>query len=337
VPADRDPISASPLPERWSAPERVEDVIDADGLRLHRVGLASRSDHGEAVGSAADREASPVERAMFELIERIAVIEASKGSPALRALEATGEPIAVVSREHVFPTSPRPEVWTYARSSGVALHADWRRACERAEQELVERDRVLRAWLGDIVPRTLALDVASLPLGKTRSYEWRACSFPALPEDVFGRGTEVVGLFGFPTAEHAPLVFGYGARPSIDEALAAAVREALQQLAFLWGEPLPDRLPDPAPTPMAHLERFQVPVMHSILRGWLAGDHAGHRRGAGSHLPAAHPRWVDLTPAWLTSGLRVAKALSTSAIPLTFGDAPAFAHLPAELRIHPIP
>ena len=52
---------------------------------------------------------------MFELIERIAVIEASSGSPALRAMEATGEPIAVVSREHVFPTSPRPAVWTYAR------------------------------------------------------------------------------------------------------------------------------------------------------------------------------------------------------------------------------
>ena len=179
--------------------------------------------------------------------------------------------------------------------------------------------------------------MASLPLGKTRSYEWLAYSFPAGPEDVFGCGTEVVGLFGFPAAEKAPLVFGYGARPSIDEALGAAVREALQQLAFLWGEPLPDRLPDPAPTPMAHLERFQLPAMHPILRRWLAGEHVGHRRGATSHLAAAQRRWVDLTPSWLTGGLRVAKALSASAIPLTFGDAPVFGHLPAELRIHPIP
>lgn len=308
----------SRLPEGWSTPERVEDVIDADGLRLHRVGWCARSAGGEAVGSAAHWAESPVDRAYFELLERVAVLDAVR----------SGAP------EDAFPTSSDPARWTYARSNGVALHTDWKTACTRAAQELAERDRLQRAWLGEIDPVPVPFDVVASPFAPTCSYEWRAYAFPSSADDRFARDVHVMGIFGFPTRP-APLVFGYGARLHADEALLAATREAAQVLAFLWGEPLPDRLPEPAPTPMAHLERFQHPEQHRLLRRWLDGDHRRHRR---ARRPAEETvRFVDLTPPWLAGRAHVVKALCASAVPLTFGRSPVFAHLPAELQVHPIP
>jgi len=318
VPLDGLPFSLPPLPDGWSAPERVEDVMEADGLLLHRSGWCSRSASGEALGAAADWQGSPGDRAYFELLERVVVLDAWHARAA----------------DDVFPASPDPERWCHARSNGVALHTNWEAACARAEQELAERDRLQRAWLGELDPVPVSFDVAASPFALTCSYEWRAYAFPAAARDRFARDVHVMGIFGFPTRP-APLVFGYGARLHAAEALLAATREAAQVLAFLWGEPLPDRLPEPAPTPMAHLERFQHPGQHRLLRRWLDGDHRRHRR---DRTPADETvRFVDLTPPWLAGHAHVVKALCASAIPLTFGRSPEFEHLPTELQVHPIP
>jgi ribosomal protein S12 methylthiotransferase accessory factor YcaO len=336
VPLDGSPSIAFPLPDGWSEPEQVEDIVDADGLLLHRAGLASSSGRDQAVGSAADWERSPAMRARFELLERIALIEASRQEGASFAVRsASGERVGRLAREEVFPVSDDPTLWTYARSSGVALHADWQRAGASALQELVERDRVQRAWLGETVPRALTLDLAASPLSRTRSYAWSAHAFPPA-RGMAAPDLEVVGVFGFPLTTGVPLAFGYGARPTLEDALGAATREAAQLLAFVWGEPIPDRLPEPDPTPLAHLERFQFPEMHAILRRWLDGAHARHART--SPFAATSPfHLVDLTSQWLPEGLQVARAIGGSTIPMTFGQSPFFAHLPAELRVHPIP
>jgi len=337
VPLDGSPSLTFPLPEGWSEPERVEDTIDADGLVLHRVGLASSSGKDQAVGSAADWGGSPAMRARFELLERIALLEASRSDGASFVVRSTtGQPIGQLVRDDVFPVSDDPGRWSYARSNGVALHTDWRRAGASAVQELVERDRVQRSWLGETSPRALSFDLASSPLSRTRSYSWSAYAFPSATEMPIA-ALEVVGVFGFPLTTAAPLAFGYGARPTLEDALGAATREAAQLLAFVWDEPIPHRLAEPEPTPMAHLERFQFPEMHGILRRWLDGAHARHARRSPSSAAGSPLQLVDLTPPWLGEGLRVARAIGGFTIPMTFGQSPFFAHLPPELRIHPIP
>jgi ribosomal protein S12 methylthiotransferase accessory factor YcaO len=276
VPLDGSPTVTFPLPEGWSEPERVEDTVDVDGLLIHRAGFASSSGRDQAVGSAADWDSAPVMRARFELQERIALLEASRSAAssfAIRALD--GGRVGQLPRKEVFPLSDEPTRWSYARSNGVALHADWKRACQGAVEELVERDRVLRAWLGETVPHPVTFDRASSPLSRTRSYAWSAYSFPPAP-DTLGPELEVIGLFGFPLKRDVPLAFGYGSRPTREDALGAATREAAQLLAFVWGEPIPERIPEPEPTPLAHLERFQCPEMHGILRRWLDGAHTRH-------------------------------------------------------------
>jgi hypothetical protein len=335
----------SPLPEGWSKPGVVEDVVVADGVALRRAGLSSTGPGGEEVtGAAVEAVGSPIDRSYFELLERVSTLESlreRRSSYALMTMD--GERLGDRAAEDVFPESDDPARWRYARSNGVALHSDWRSASLRALWELAERDRVLRAWYGETRPERLEFSPGSTPLDGARSYDWRAYGFPETEQTQFSRGVQVVGVFGFPVREGMPLVCGYGARPEIRDALDAAVREAMQLLGFLWGEPPLDRLPDPAPTALYHLELFQSPDHHDVLRRWLENGHErflsarellASRKDDSSHM--ARPAFVDLTPAWLVGGLRVAKAVCDAAMPLAFGDVPFTAHLPPELRVHPI-
>ena len=141
----------------------------------------------------------------------------------------------------------------------------------RAMPRLAERDRLLRAWRGDIVPEEIEL--ADAPLESSPRYEWRAYAFVA-EKGSFAHELAVAGVFGFPKRRSDPLALGFAAR-SIDEARAAATREALQQLAFLWGSPIPD-----APSPGQdtngvgfHLDTYQAAANRPRLRSWLDGAH----------------------------------------------------------------
>lgn len=333
------PTSTSPLPEGWSELEAVEDRVVADGVALRRAGLASRGPDGEEItGSAADVAECPAARSYFELLERAATLEALRSVAARYVLRTrSGEEGGAADGAAVFPESGEPARWRYARSNGVALYAGWSGACDRALWELCERDRVLRAWYGETLPYPVAARVEGSALAEARSYAWEAHGFPAAASDAWSGGLVAVGVFGFPTHPEAPLVLGYAARPTEALAIAAAQREALQQLAFLWGETIPSSEPAVGPSALHHLERTLWPGQHAVLRRWLAG---GHRdlggRAAGAPRLSASVGFVDLTPAWLGGDLRVAKAVCPAAAPLAFGEAPFAAHLPRELRLHPV-
>jgi hypothetical protein len=341
VPLDGVAISPLPLPEGWKLSECVDDTVDADGLSIRRVGLCATSEHAQAIGSAADLLEDPAPRARFELLERIAIVEALRPSSErfFRVRSSTGDDLGTARVEDVFRPSDAPDRWAYARSNGVSLNVEWLQACAGAARELVERDRVMRAWLGETVPVRIGDHAGSSSLSEARSYEWRTYVFPAPEASAVGDHLEVVGVFGFPRVEGRPLVFGYGARADRAEAAFAAQKEALQLLAFLWSEPLPDRAPDPLPAPMTHLETYQMRERHPVLRRWLDEGHAAHYRPS----PVADAdadrslRFADLTPPWLKGHLHVARALCPAAIPLIVGLSPLLAHLPPELRIHPIP
>jgi hypothetical protein len=331
-------LRKSPLPEGWTPLEVVEDVVLTDGIEIHRAGAASVGPDGEEVtGAAASTKSSPSARSYFELLERVSTLEALRSKRSRYELKTSdGHGAGEVANAEAFPESHEPTRWRYARSNGVALHDDWTTACTRAFWELAERDRLLRAWYGTVLPERLSFALATSPFRHATAFEFRAYSFRETGEHSFSRGIEVVGLFGFPLREGTPLVMGFGARPDPSHALDAASAEALQGLAFLWGEPTPQSLPAIGPTAGHHLDRFQWRGNHENLRLWLDGAHMRH--GAinvprGTALPLA---FIDLTPPWLGGGMRVAKAVCGMATPLTFGDAPLGRHLPPELQTHPI-
>jgi hypothetical protein len=329
-----------PLVEGWTEGEAVEDEIVASGFRLRRAGRCAVDREGlEVNGAAAELAggADPLPRARFELLERVATIDALQArrvSYETRSLD--GHRVGWASVDEVFAESDAPSSYRHARSNGVALHLDFARATARAVAELTERDRVLRAWLGETRPEPIPLTGFAAVLRDATDHVFRAVRFPPSPRPSFGASLHVAGVFGFPWSRSAPLVLGYAARTSLEDALEAAARESLQQLAFLSGETIPTEPPEIGPSALHHLEHWLYPGHHSVLVAWLDDGHAAFRPRGSLPNTAAAPRIVDLTPPAFGLRLSVVKAISPGAIPLVFGAWPFARELPPELRVHPI-
>jgi hypothetical protein len=302
------------LPDGWSLVERVEDAVCASGLEIRRAGLFATRDGVHALGAAAAIDRAPIERAEYELVERVAVLEAIRAG-----------------RTDLFPVSPSPDQWVYAKTNGVALHDSFEAASERAFWELVERDAVVRSWHGETRPNVISeRESADDALRALPTHRWRAAVFET--PSLWSRGVSVIGVFGFPIDSEMPFVVGYGARATFADAHRAACAEALQSLAFLWGEPKTTSAQPPGP--MLHLENLQRPGQDERIRDWLEQGHGRFAQAARTDA-SANVSFVDLTPAWLCEG-RVVKAVCAAALPLAFGQTPASAHLPPELRLHPV-
>jgi hypothetical protein len=168
----------STLPESWSDLEVVADSIVADSLTFFRAGVATRAPTGEeATGSAAAFDASPLRRSCFEVLERASIVDAMRCGEPRVTRSPDGAPGPAVAHRRLFPESDEPSRWRHARSNGVALHDSWTSACDRAAWELIERDRVLRAWRGDLDPRRLPIDPKTTPLSEASSYDLVAYEF----------------------------------------------------------------------------------------------------------------------------------------------------------------
>ncbi len=334
--AELDALEASaPLPEGWEIAESLFEATEVPGLSVSVAGLFARAADGrEALGSAGARGAAPVARAYFELFERIAVLEAlarPRARYAVRGLEGEADSLEF---SEVFPEPPPSALFKYSRSNGVAAGPSWSAACASASAELVERDRLLRAWYGEGRPVRVSLPEDDAFRTLEPWYAFEAYSFP--PPTTLESGLAVAAVFGFPKVAEAPLVFGSAAAPKLPSALTAALRECLQRWGFLWGERIPSQAPSFAPTADYHQELYLWPEMHAELRRFLQGGHAGLATLKGLPGGGAGPcRFVDLS---LARGPVVARALPRTELPLTFGRGHPFAHtgLPESLSVHPI-
>ena len=328
-----------PLSIQWEQPSVIRHVADIGGTQIHLAGLSTLDRAGQCIcGSAGQLAGSPLPRAYYELVERTAIIEAiGRAQQEFEVQDGEGEVVGKAPSAEVFPRSSDEESWRYARSNGVAVGVDWQDATHRAALELIERDRVLRSWYGEIMPLRLEISSSPVPRSLDRHYNFETYVFPGEVE--CGDTANVVGIFGFPLQESAPLVFGLGARYQLHEALAAAACECLQRLGFLWGEAIPDVLPTFAPTPDFHQEFYLHRPNQARLLAWLRGNHVKFAGilGAGPREPGA-PFFVDLTPDALRSRLVIAKALPANKLALTFGRGhPRLKCAPPEmLAIHPI-
>jgi len=322
-----------PLPVEGFGFETFADTAIVCGVPIHLAGFATEFDGECITGSAAALDEAPVFRAYMELVERLSLLLSMRNGDPIPLRDADGARIGFVPASHVFPESTEPLRWKWARSNGVAIAASWCDAARRARWELIERDRVLRSFYGEMAPTLV--DVAPLrwPLGA--DYGFQSYAFDAPFQD----GTRVAGVFGFPR-RNGPLVYGFGARATIEEAVDAARSECAQRLGFLFGEAIPDAAPAPSPTPDFHQEHFLYPGHHGKVRRWLEGGHEKYRGCLNESYvrPPGEPLYADLTPSVLEGRLYVARALPSGHVPLAFGvGLPLLTtSAPSDIAVHPI-
>lgn len=330
-------IEDYPLPSGWSIPEVFTHNLKYGKLHINLLGLISKKHTQNSLGSAGQRTSSPVPRAYFELLERVSLLEAnSKKTTSWKLYNDRGEVHGSCKHEHIFPQSPTPNLWEFSKSNGVALGASLSDACQRARYETVERDLILRSWFGHSQPQVIdwpnKIELDDL----SKIYNFHAYLFPYnrnKKQDIM-----VTGLFAFPIDEKHPIVFGFGAAPTIEASLQKAENEFDQRLGFLWGEEIPGESIEFSPSPHYHQDFYMRPKMKRNLHSWLSGKHPT--------IPF-HPQknycynsdflYADITPTNLVGQLFVIKAISPL-MPLTFGHGHPWIKktLPQELIVHPI-
>jgi hypothetical protein len=326
-----------PIAINWRELSVFSGVTCVNGVEIHLAGLSSCNGNGEMVtGSAGSLFEAPLARAYFELLERMAIVAMGEHrAPAWIARDANFVVRRALGADVIMPTSS-DVCRRYARSNGVAVGQSWQEACSKAGWELVERDRVLRSWYGQSRPVPVTLPGSAVPEALQSLYSFAAYRFEGLGDS----DVHVAGVFGFPTSDTSPLLYGFGARDAEHAALSAATTECLQRLGFLWGEPLPQGEPTFSPTPDFHQELFLWPSMHERVRMWLNGEHQDFSRWiTSSGKPRdQEPLFVDITPPELSRRLFIAKAIPDGEIPLVFGrnHPDVGCALPEGLQIHPI-
>ncbi|HKU38412.1 MAG TPA: YcaO-like family protein, partial [Polyangiales bacterium] len=166
------------LPEGCELRETFFQRTTVSQLELCMVGLVADAGGGTTVtGAAADEHGFPVDRAYFELVERLSVFLARRSSQPLVVRDCRGARKAERPVTRVFPVDPRPEQLRTSLSNGVALHASWPAACEAALCELIERDRVLRSFAGEFAPLQLPAVDPTLARNLAAEYAVEAYTF----------------------------------------------------------------------------------------------------------------------------------------------------------------
>jgi len=327
-----------PLPGHPGPPSLFTEAASLLGGTIHLAGVSSKIGEETVCGSAAAVGDLPLDRAYFELLERVSVLRAMARTDATFSVRgASGRRTGEVGHARLF-SSPESPSWRAARSNGVAIGSSWESAARHAHWELLERDRVLRSWYGESAPRPICGpdSLAHFPDRASLSYEIQAYELGSDHEGV------VAGVFAFPHGQE-PLSYGFAARSSRETAVSAAALECVQRLGFLWGEPVPTSDPEPAPCPDYHQEFYLVPANHRALRAWLSGEHVrfrgllGHPEGGREATSSPAGDAADLTPPELAGRLCVAKAIHADRVPLVFGRGhPWLCEVPPPLAVHPL-
>lgn len=326
----------------WTVSEAVREKLSIMGVDIFVSGMqATHPVMGEIVGAAGNAGSHPDNRAWFELLERITILETIHRAPkslVLRHPETVAE-MGLIPFKTLFPDQGGSSTFPYqfAKSNGVALSRDWRDACRRAAFELLERHLVLLSWAGKLKPRFLTASFSQSVLNSfSENYEIKRVSFGSQRTDLFAEPIHSCGSFLIPKKNNVPFIFGLGADISEDIALTKAESETVQRLGFLWGEEIPKETPPYSPTAMYHQEYYLHPEALNLITSWLEGRHL-KKADLYDTSRVLKLSFADLNSP--SSGVfQVARAYSPDTIPLVFGrwKENIFKDLDDKLLIHPV-
>jgi hypothetical protein len=254
---------------------------------------ATHPENGLAFGSCASRRRDPTPLAKYEMIERMTIVSQSEAL--------------------------KPGM---SRSNGVAFHNDLALAQKAAMVELVERDAVLRCWLGQ----------AGAKIDYKAMGDWlTSFAAPSVWEERYRLvvaqiesqvpNMKVSFACGFPRDPKTPIFYGFGcSEGSTIEATNKAIAEAEQRLAFLWDQEIPEQSPEISGTPDFHQEFYLNPANHKHLMQWLIRARRVGKAVDPKHWSPDQLEFHDLPLPGPEAGA-VVRATHPGLLPLMFGNA----------------
>jgi len=303
-----------PLSSDWSELELFNDEVMIGELSLEMIGFSTQKNEKMMVtGSSAactPFNENLLERAYFELLERSVVIEKTFDYK-------------------------NGETFCYSKSNGVAIHTDFELAKKAAQNELIERDAILRSWFLNQSPlRVLNLspEIQILVKKLGEYYDFEFYTFNSSLS--FATNSFVTASFAFPKKDNINFCYGLSCRGSLEESLKKSFAENLQTLAFLWGEGF-DEVPLFSPSPSYHQHYFSTKNGLKLIRDWLYKKNVQSQKSV-QIIPDF--TFEDLTPEHLKGKAYVIRATEKNAIPLIFGKGYNLESCPVEndRYIHPI-
>jgi ribosomal protein S12 methylthiotransferase accessory factor YcaO len=327
------------IPPEWSLIDSLHEErrIEDCSLILRGYACQRKNDGLIVTGSWAGWEESTLDKARLELQERLALVQAmdqsSRTWPLLHI--ASGKKSGFARGSQLFPQSEEPGTMQFAKSNGVALGADFSDAARRAANEVVERHMVLASWYGASRPRACSMPLPSALQSLTALFDFQHYDFGSFfvrdCGSIFVRGT-----FLWPTRSEMPVIYGFGAGPTEEEAGSKALAEAVQRLAFLDPLEAPQDEPVFSPTPDFHQEFFLHPARKARLSAWLNGE-PSHPSFQVDFCRSGIAQAIDLTVRGRSQG-SVVRVMISGTLPLVFGrfQPSAWPELPTDFLIHPI-
>ena len=302
--------------EGWSEVQLYTERMHIGSLEMDSIGLSTLRGGRTVTSSAAGIDSNVVLRAYFELMERTSIVLAEEKGSAMKwpLYDSSHIPCGIIDHSSLFLESKDPASWKYSRSNGAAAHVDFRLACAAGLRELKERDTILRSWY--FGPSPTKVPGCVLPLKDLLAEDFETEAYHFGPLD-FG---EVVAVVGFPRCpKKNPAFMGFGCGKTFEAALQHASNEAIQRLAFTWGEELTLERPLATPDPEFHLNYYLYPDHLAYLRSWL-NEKAPRKTTLSQPVGiASQVKYADLTPSHLLGKAVIVRALSESYMPLTFG------------------
>lgn len=328
-----------PLDAGWSDPELYHSEVKIDEICGSVYGMAVNEKNRKNVITASSINCEDnlgKIKCYFEMLERVTVFREIFGKKKeYRIIDWDKNVLCEICHEKLWPQSNSPMEWTYSKSNGVAAHTNHLEAYRKALLEVVERDSILRSWLGYSKPRRSASLKEWYLKQLGNHYDFSLYDISMRNEK---NPAHVYGLFGFPKNEANPLVYGFGCDFKAFSAKNKAKTECLQRLFFLWGEDIPVEKPAFSPTPDFHQELYLWAGSKDCLTGWLKGQHVVDKREKSHYsksLDLDTFGFIEITPPHLLGKATVVKAFSSQALPLIFGKYPPYIHKNGT-GLHPI-
>lgn len=304
-----------PLPLGWRLATTYLDSVKLCGKQISLVGLVAEHEDPiippvtASAGSVQGDQHATFLRAYFELLERVAILEALRNPDQSLTIfrsvaTAVSEPSSTVAS--LFPQSPEPQRWNYAKSNGVSAHTDREQACWHGYKELLEREIILRSWYGNAAPQQLEL--------------------PALENLVFyefDAQAKLRCVGAFMRVKPGRIIHGFALDPQLEVAARRASDEVYQRWGFLLDEISDETFPVFSPGADFHQDYYLSEEGSKQIDAWLAGSHESKRKHRLPPLPSFPDCYfADLTPASLQGSCFVIKAFHPDVPPLIFGHPP---------------